>query len=247
MPHIVASEQYAGTGVTAAMSMEFDNPVTYETEQKQPTSLSKLRPQGKGNKRNKGGSAAATKKKESNLFDVDGPSASVDLFTSYDPAAGMVSVEDAVSVFRECDRDGVGYLVREGVGKLLQRLGREQHDEETVDTMLTEVWEADGQVGNIGQLPLEGFVSWWAVHAADELGNSESEEEEEQGLAGLASNPLVKPFVSIAQSVGGVLKKGADAAEKSAGLQQSAKVRGIPPESIFVLDQSGNADGAPTF
>jgi hypothetical protein len=177
-------------------------------------------------------------------FDVDHRGGvSVDPFASIDPAAQLVSIEQAISIFQDCDQDQTGTLLRAQVGMLLRKLNRETNDDDAIDDVLQEVWEAGGQVGNIEELPLQGFVSWWAVHAADEIEPDEStSEEEDDAFAQLTSNAFVKPLVKLTKPLVGLLKKGAHAAEKGAGMAQMAKVRGIAPESVFVIDQSGNTD-----
>lgn len=130
---------------------------------------------------------------------------------------------------QELDTDGSGTLDRGKIKVLLRMIGNPD-DEESVDDMLTEMWQGGGEQGTVGQVSLPEFLAWWRKNFPT------------KGKRSRASG-----VTKALSSVGSKVKSSSKAIGEAAGMEQKKeKARGIAPESIFVMDQTGNAEARET-
>ncbi len=142
------------------------------------------------------------------------------------PDQSLEGMEEAVMRFKQLDADGHGFLVRENVKVVLQMMHRPD-DDDSVDDLLTQMWKDGGEQGTLGEVSLSDFVAWWSKTVQAET-----------------KRPRGRGISKALSSAGTKMAKSSKAIGEAAGFEESKKekARSVAPESIFVMDQTGNAE-----
>ena len=144
---------------------------------------------------------------------------------------GYVSASAAIASFKSLDEDNSGGLGRDEVGKLLERIGKPA-SRDAVNTTMRKMLSYDPS-SSMGQdsdeVSVSAFVAWFDNASAAER----SAVEKASGL-GAVVDVLGHQLGSLGTRV--QLKT-----KKKLGMKIPAqpKSRGVPPESIFVIDRTG--------
>ena len=112
-----------------------------------------------------------------------------------------------------------------------------------MDGLLTEMWELGDQTGKIDEITMQEFLAWWSVHSAAQHGTMLGGLGNWMGNGEWKEKGLAKGIYKLKDKTKSLAKKGTAMAEEAAGMAEGEKSRGVPPESLFVIDKSGNADG----